>query len=529
MSLVIVHADSYMRDDLRDFALDAGLPLEEPMRFFGDAAGARADIAARKPLVLVTAVDLADGARSTGVALAAEMQARWPGVPVCLVAKNPDPELTNAVLGLTALAVILEGGDLEREFRHALRRMLLPAPAAGQEKPREPRYDVNIRLLASGNCTYEVRSTNTEIPHSPHIPFGVDPQKLKSLMEDSVRLQEDEHWRASYQRIGSDLTRALIHEQAFVSRDLGIIEGLRARSPVTVGMCFTVERSLYPIAVESLSTPEPGEHRFWLQGAPLWRQLPDFRMDHLPLFADSETRGRPINCLLVDAECAGKVTLHGQDVKVNPLPGVKREIGEILREAMGADPACVGQIGHIRFEDGKVVTSIRRADGTQPPPERSRRPFDEVLGDLLSGSEPWHLVHFAGHSHFTTESGQEYGYVFLPTPAKDPGVIPAPMATGIPRFATWLQSSRFVYLSSCVSSHHDFAFNLCANNIPAMSGFRWQVDDELACLHSARFYRSLFRHRSIERALHETWVDMFAEHRDHRVWASSQFVIQGTA
>jgi hypothetical protein len=101
-----------------------------------------------------------------------------------------------------------------------------------------------------------------------------------------------------------------------------------------------------------------------------------------------------------------------------------------------------------------------------------------------------------------------------------------PEYVGTPEFAKWLVQTRLVYMSSCRGSSQDFVFNLCKQAIPAVTGFRWDIEDASADKHSRRFYEELFRMRSIEDALRETWIHTFGQDRESKVWASSQLVMQ---
>jgi len=536
MSVVIVHRSIDLAEEFRDWTLMLNATLPGPIKVAASLAEARSHLAGEAaPLVLVVEAQLPGKEHYSGVALAREMRARWHDLPVCLIVPtDDDPALTNAMTGLQAIAVICEGRDLERDYRHALRRMMAAQLQAvdALDVPRPGRYDVNIRLPADGNCSYEVHASNGAIPHAPFIPFGVDPQRLNALLEDSEHLHDGTDWQGSFERIGAELTKTLLNEQAYVMHDLGILQGLSAACKTTVGLCFTVDRKLYPIAFEALAVPTRGEHRYWLEHSPLWRRLPDLMMNQPSLFSDANGKLQPVNCLLIDAECGGQaVDASGAKMgpPLDPLPGVKPEIEAILDELLTAEPSHIGQVARIEMDRGVVVTTTWQRNGTSSGKMRRHGTFEQVLKELLTTGESWHMVHFAGHSHFVRVGTDEFGYVFVPTGAPNPTDMPRPKPIGIPALASWLKSSRFVYLSACVSSHHDFVFHLCANNVPAMSGFRWRVSDALAREHSARFYRSLFASRSIERALQETWVDMHAGHRNNPVWASSQFVIHNSA
>jgi hypothetical protein len=84
-----------------------------------------------------------------------------------------------------------------------------------------------------------------------------------------------------------------------------------------------------------------------------------------------------------------------------------------------------------------------------------------------------------------------------------------------------------VYLSSCHSSEENFVFELAKQGIPAVIGFRWDLEDKLAQKYTACFYRQLFQHRlKLEQAFLETRKEMHYQHIDNRIWASPMLIMQ---
>ena len=128
------------------------------------------------------------------------------------------------------------------------------------------------------------------------------------------------------------------------------------------------------------------------------------------------------------------------------------------------------------------------------------------------------MVHFAGHSFWDEKTGS--AIIFLPGETN-------PQVVGIEPLAVLLRSARtrLVYLSSCKSS--GCGVELARKQIPAIVGYRWNVDDELSAEHAKVFYKNLFEYPdSLEIALLRTRVQMHKDHRDNPIWASSILIKQ---
>lgn len=537
MSLFILHHDPYMLEDLQRWAAEAAQRLSCDVSGRLDLAGAAKDIEGKPPHLLVIDTGLRGGEPRGWLALAKTVRTRWPSVPICVVsASKVDAQLSQVVRELEPAIAVEEGSDLESSYVAALRRLtahLVPAAPAAPPKTalqdaraHHARYDIGFRLYEDGNCIYEVRSNNTVPQYNNLIRFGVPPERLRALRMDSDALPGGD-WIGTYRRIGSELVKLLVLEQVPIAQDLAYIEGMCQVTNSRVGLCFTVDKANYPIALESMPNPRRNGTGYWLQYAPLWRQLANLPLSTSPVFSDDGMPEGPVDFLLIDANCEGSVP--SLDLSVTRVSGVVDEIRTVLQTLKCQPATRVGRIGHIRVENGQVCTTVWPDDRNPVDGEHEGLPFEDVLRSLLTKGEPWDVVHFAGHSHSVTRGGEDYGYVLLPRTPSDARPVPRPVALGVPRLADWLKRSRFVYLSSCNSSTRDFVFNLCAHQVPAMSGFRWKVQDELAWEHSAHFYKLLLEHRSIEDASQETWLAMFGDHGMDPVWASSQFVIQRAA
>ena len=89
-----------------------------------------------------------------------------------------------------------------------------------------------------------------------------------------------------------------------------------------------------------------------------------------------------------------------------------------------------------------------------------------------------------------------------------------------------LAQVRFVYLSSCQSSEDDFVFQLANRGIPAILGFRWEIDDDKAKEYALRFYKYLIKHLSLEQAFLEARAYIHHKYEDNRIWASPLLILQ---
>ncbi|SEL89381.1 CHAT domain-containing protein [Roseateles sp. YR242] len=545
MSLLIVHRNDYLTEELEAWAIGMVPAHFLPARVCHDMETARTALAAAEPPdMLVVESDLPGGGPHAGLTLTTEMRARWTDgrpVPVLLVAAAADHALRQAALELPVCSLIHTSGDLERDYQYALR--CLVNEVEGKATPlteRPPCYYINVQVDASGNCGYQVRSVRTAVDLNSNVRFSVEPARLKNLLARMPTISDGvqpslKEWIDTYRSVGEELTRALFREHAEVLEEFTVMKGVTLASPgIRVGLCFSVDRSFYRLPFEALQFPARGISKYWMESAPLWRRLPEFSFSGQRLFAESSVPNAPLNCLLINARCGGAADMP------NPIPGgtgrlhrtldplvhADKEIDSITTSIVQAIPRRVGRLVSISMDQGVVRTVTYHHDAKRIEATHAGH-FEAVLERLLTQEGPWDLVHFTGHSHFEGTEEDGFGYVFVPRKAATRGAMPSPHAVGINKMAAWLNGVRFVFLSGCSSSHRDFVVQLCARNVPALSGYPWPVMENVAWEHSAHFYRRLLDSCSIEEALQKSWMDMYADHQENWAWASSQFVIQG--
>lgn len=337
---------------------------------------------------------------------------------------------------------------------------------------------------------------------------------LRKSSRDVGNIHEHPAWRDQLKRIGDQLRQILFSSNANLGKrlmaaikEVGGIDKTR--------LCFTVSSSVHSIAFEAIlvpsqpevqitgyKPPESEEAPFWMLEAPVYR-----RMDligarpRLPLFEDFREN---LNCLIIQAPTSGTALLDdGSSLHLDELRSVPRECSE-LEKWLRSDPGFLG--------NGEVC---RVSESSLKPGDT----FKEYLHGKLDKKE-WHIVHYSGHSYYQQPTGKASagrGYIFLPG---DP-ICPVDVMT----FAEWIKDAQLVTLSSCESAEENFAFELVRNLVPAVIGFRWAIQDEIAtdfilnCL-----YPNLFGLRSIEKAFQQARVSAHKECRDQQIWAAPMLI-----
>lgn len=510
------------------------------------------DMEARR--MLITELDLAEDkasgvVRQGGLRLARQVRERYPDMPLVLISPYTTTEISQSVEAIGKAALVLQGRDFEDDLvtqvchglgvaaprddklveQDATKRHVVEPPGTQPVAAEAVRYLVEIRLREGGECDYHSRSIGGLVPYINESKFTVKPEDLQELVALTAKLADSKNWTRDYKLLGEKLREVLLEGDKQVMKNLANISGrmsvaMADGAESSPAICFIVEKGLYPIALEAIRGGDGSTH-YWLERAPVWRRLAINGARKFPLFRDPETRDKPINCLLVEADTSGMV--KPLNLKVDPIPAVSPEAQSLIDCLNSQTTVRIGKIGRIWCSGGRVFKSVstREALDEDRVPVPCEGSFRNAMRDMLTTGEPWHLVHYAGHSHYDPEN--DYGYVVLP--GKSLEVLHEPDYVGTIEFAKWLNRTHFVYMSSCEGSAQDFAFNLCQHGVPALTGFRWVVKDDMAKLHSETFYEELFRCRSIEEALYFTWNHMYGCHPMDRVWASSQLVMQYAA
>jgi CheY-like chemotaxis protein len=270
---------------------------------------------------------------------------------------------------------------------------------------------------------------------------------------------------------------------------------------------FRIKQTLHPIILEALIRDNKNEE-FWMLQAPIYRRLliPDFYDYPEPLFAcGANAPATPLHCLLIAADTSGVVTdivtPNGESLELERLTYIQQEHDDIRK-----------LLSDHRLKPVSVTSSTLL---------KKNRSFRDNAMEALR-SRRWDLVHYSGHSYFEGD----HGYLFFPplVEGDDPDKVK------IGEFTAELPNTRFLYLSSCQSSHDNCVLALAKSSIPSAIGFRWRVDDSHAHSYAVSFYRHLFGddERCLQHAFLSARKDAYRDFRHERIWASPILLVKAS-
>lgn len=388
--------------------------------------------------------------------------------------------------------------------------------ASGTGKTRHI-VELEITLNRDGLCLYQIQREGLAMT-KPRL-LDVSPELLNDLVEKSrdvhVLDNDKKTWKRDLREIGESLLEELFSKKtnnnAAFLREFSMLEGA-VHGLENIRIRFVVEETLHPIALEALKEKE--QQKFWMLTTPIYRRLErpieSIGLDPKGLFQDEETRTRPINILIINANVPEDVYLVDEerklDLKIKHLKNLEQEV-KSLDELFRNLKDKRGRIGNIRIlEEATIPAGTTFAE--------------EIEQTLKSGN--WHIVHYGGHTHFN--STDKVGYVFLPSK-----VFKKVEPIKIETFALWLRDcARFVFLSSCTSAEQAFMFRLASQGVSAIMGFLWSVEDQMARDFAESFYTYLFsgEEQSLEYAYWRAKVDMYDRHEDNPIWATPVLVTE---
>ncbi|THK35604.1 CHAT domain-containing protein [Ensifer sp. MPMI2T] len=238
---------------------------------------------------------------------------------------------------------------------------------------------------------------------------------------------------------------------------------------------------------------------------------------------------------------ARRICLHKESLTATPLTSAKSFSGPVL--FVKSDAHGVQELPGVTFSGGStklVLPKLAALDaefqGAQSMRKKAKLPPPDLLAleagpmDALeqlrekmlaqSPPTPWQILHFAGHSVRADD-----GSVFLILPGLGPGQL-APLE--IRTFARWARESeiRLVLLSSCQSSSPDAIFRLAQAGIPAVIGFRWEVEDREASFFTQCLHRELAQQVAIARAFHHAVSETRTKYPKSPTFASPMLLAQ---
>ena len=437
-----------------------------------------------------------------GLQLVQRLRQKDIDVPVVIVAVDADKYLYREVNSLSCTELAFEGEELEEDLSRESKRWLSTEGIVQKEK----RVDLDITLdLEKRECLWGLHGRGFAFEDAGKVPIDSDElgtlikksQDIAKLVKESA---DSDIWEHMLCEIGQGLAKQIFESDSDFAHEFfekcgaaGGIDHSRIR--------FTVEEKLHPLVLEALKEKK---RDYWMLQAPVYRRLQIFG-DQYALFQDEETRKGPLNCLIIQANVFGSVDGYS----LEELKNVKEEavwLEDYLNEHQD------------KFHIGKVSRICMAT---------AEHSFRDAVQHTLESGEVWHIVHYAGHSVYDADKG---GYIFFPGKS-GAGSVEERMVqkVNIMQFALWLRRAqvRFVNLSSCHSSEADFVFHLAEQHVPAVAGFRWNVDDEKAKEYTKAFYTRLLEgKKSLEYAFLEARQDMRGKYRTNPIWAAPVLVMQ---
>lgn len=273
---------------------------------------------------------------------------------------------------------------------------------------------------------------------------------------------------------------------------------------------FVVDEKVYPICFEAIMSPKAGNENmeksdYWMQHAPLVRHVRCKESDHT-LFQEGLTR--PTNVLIISSNVSGPFNLgkHRTEAPLKKLANVEAECTKLKQhlDQLKVDGVNLGDI--------RVITSSKN---------NCCLDYIQKVLDEKTGDDRWDIVHYAGHSYYDENTGG--AYVFF----KDSENFNK--AVEIEKFAESLSRTRLLVLSSCASANKGFMFELAKYQIPAVLGFRTEIEDDLARKFSKYFFRNLFELRSIDRAFFQARKELYENDNAHCAWTNPILVLDRVA
>jgi hypothetical protein len=370
--------------------------------------------------------------------------------------------------------------------------------AAFLHKRYEQRHWLNVVIYTrpGDHWPYELHMGNG----SRHVagtlkvkPYFVD--MLKRLSR-AVGEAGDDDWHGEFDLVGTSLVEHFCgSENPAFARD--ITQALRSTEQIeNTRVSFVVEQNHYDIALEAMKLPPKGPVP-WMVRAPLFRNLAGTVPMSPGVFGGRRAR---LRALVVCADVSGSVGPYSSGSEKGLAFG---ELDAVSRECS----AIVKILEDLKEQGGDITVE------KYPQPGRQRV---ERRGLLRYLEQEWDLVHIAGHATFDEKANR----ALLIVGGKD-----APVELDIATIAPFLRKSRLLYLSSCESANAAFAAAVAKAGVPAVVGFRWEVDDRFAAMHARLFYRNLFKHHSVETAFYRTRRAIYNRFEQNQIWAASMLVM----
>jgi hypothetical protein len=368
------------------------------------------------------------------------------------------------------------------------------------EKRKKLQHDVDVDIsLSDGGGRWAIHGSKTN-PIEDSGQFQIGWRELDRLFVDSRRAGGAPH--DAIGQLGNDMyEHLLVHpglelKLARCTRPPGSLESVRFR--------FHVDQETSQLLVETLAKPRHHGRRseldFWMLRTPIFRKFGGQGVRH-PLFKDRRSRGEKVECLIIQGD-ADAFNAGGQLAQDFPaIPGAAYETNWLEKYL------------------------VKNQDGFNLAPPRVLRPsfkegedYGATVRAALS-ERCWRLIHYVGHSAIGKDGR---GYLALGSGLHD--------LIDINDFAERAKDAQFVFLNSCQSADPKFIMKLVEKNIPAVAGYAWNIDDNVAHEFARHFYEDLFAgtvsNRFLEYAFMRAKVHLHETYKDRTVWTAPLLFMQ---
>lgn len=401
------------------------------------------------------------------------------------------------------LLLMEDSSQFEELLIEAVKRALEHESGGGEGEEEDQRQLKVVVSLNLAQQVWEYELKGVGFPYATQrTALQIDPLSLERLVRRSRRtVYNPDDWERELLDIGQDFGKLLLDGNPPFLRALSDAQ-TRAGGAERKSICFNIEKTVHPAALEALTDPE--EESFWMLKVPMYRRL--IRSGQGPLqrtvLFKGSRRPEPFDALIIESPAEGVVDglldRQGRPLRLSPLDNVKPEadaVETILREK---------------------ARRLRRIGPAGVPPGSS---FKSHVQDVLKSGQ-WDLVHYAGHSYYDEDKGK--AYLFFPGEFAE--------ALDIEVFNTHLDraQTRFLYLSGCQSSESGFVFELARLQIPGVLGFRWPINDGPALEFARKFYAELFKNGvpCLEKAFVATRCAIREAFKHDKIWAAAMLILQ---
>lgn len=431
------------------------------------------------------------------------------GTPIVLWAENPPERLSSIARRFEHTSL------LAKDTIDTIKAALLAASGGTGKKPDFARIEIEIgRASLRVLVMVDGRGVITETSQTP--TWKGKFQDLEDKFRTWALWQRDggkrsrytDYWTMTFKEVGKQL-----------AEDLGY-EKLRN----SIAQCVQQVDDLkkvhfrFSLLAEDLDTPHPYVHvpfellydtakmDFIRSLAPVARRmcLNAGSMIAAPL-ASAQTFTGPL--LFIKSNAHGSCMIPGvrfggePELVLSPLESLDAEFDEVVAARAGANTRRSKPL-LLELEAGSDSLSA----------------LEQAL--QRSGGQKLEIIHFTGHSVQADD-----GNVYLILPGRNPGQL-LPLA--ISEFASLARDAgvHLVVLSSCQSSTPDAVFRLAQAGIPAVIGFRWEVDDSEAPCFTGHLHRSLADAISLASAFHRALCAVRRTYPGSPTFASPMLVVQ---